>query len=270
MQQLSLESCLPTVEEAVRCVVRRHRLSASEADELRSEVHLRFVEHDVLGAFEHRARLLTYLITVVTRILLDLRNKAWQKWRPSVEAKRLGVVALRLEELLVRDGHDFAHACEVLRTNHGVSHSDQELAVLRDRLPQRTRRRCVGEEVVESLPAPSGADTMLLESEQQQVATRLSAGLERALTDLPAEDRLILKMRFYDGVRVADIARLLALDQKGLYRRIDRLFGQLRGVLAAAGFSQEEVDGVLGQSSVEIAPVFESIAPERAHGPAAR
>jgi RNA polymerase sigma factor (sigma-70 family) len=270
VQELSLEGCLPTVEAAVRYVVRRHRLAASDADDLRAEVHVRLLERNVLGAFQHRSELLTYLITTVQRTLFDLRNKSWQKWRPSIEAKRRGPIALLLEQLTVRDGYEFAEACQVLRTNHGVTESEEELAALRDSLPLRTRRRCVGEEAVESLAAPATADTFVLETEQQLLATRLGAALEDALMALPPEDRLVLKMRFYDGVRVSDIARLLVVDQKGLYRRMERLLGQLRSTLAAAGFSEAELAGVLGDSSTEIGPVFDSVVAQRTPGPVRR
>jgi RNA polymerase sigma factor (sigma-70 family) len=255
---LTLEACLPTIEEAVRYVARRYRLDSTEAADLRSEVHLRLLERDGLATFQHRCSLRTYLVTTVHNALLDLRNKAWQKWRPSMEARRLGPVALRLEELLVRDGYEFAQASEVLRTNHGVSESDSALAALRERLPARSRRRWVGEEAIETLPGRAAADMVVLETEQRYEATRLGGALEQALAGLEAEDRLVLKMRFYDGLKVSEIARLLGLDQKGLYRRLERLLGQLRATLTAAGFADSELVEALGESPVEIPPVFET------------
>ena len=46
--------------------------------------------------------------------------------------------------------------------------------------------------------------------------------------ELEPESRLILKMHFEDRLTVAAIARTLGLDQKPLYRRIDRCLGSLR------------------------------------------
>jgi DNA-directed RNA polymerase specialized sigma24 family protein len=51
-------------------------------------------------------------------------------------------------------------------------------------------------------------------------------------------------MRFWHGQRVPDIARTLHLDQKKLYKRLDKLFQVLRRELEKAGFSQ--ADGLLG------------------------
>jgi hypothetical protein len=42
-------------------------------------------------------------------------------------------------------------------------------------------------------------------------------------------------MRYTDGHRVQDIAKLLDLEPKPLYRRIERLLGGLRGALESRG-----------------------------------
>ena len=63
----------------MRRVARRHRLPDHEADDLRSAVHLKFIENDyeVLRRFEGRSTLATYLTSIVTRQLLDNRNAEW-------------------------------------------------------------------------------------------------------------------------------------------------------------------------------------------------
>src|SRR5262245_53065724 len=63
--QLSLDSCLPIVEAALKYVTKRYRLAAAEAEELRGQVHLLLVERNVLGAFRGRSSLRTYLTTIV-------------------------------------------------------------------------------------------------------------------------------------------------------------------------------------------------------------
>jgi RNA polymerase sigma factor (sigma-70 family) len=253
---LSVEACLPAVEEALRYVARRYRLADTELDDLRSEVHVRLIERDGLAAFQQRSSLRTYLVTAVHHALLDLRDKRWQRWRPSVEAKRLGPLAIKLEELLVRDGYAFGEACHLLRTNCGVSESEAQLAALRDRLPSRIRRRLVGEEAVREIPASESADGIVMETEQRFEATRLGAALEQSLMALDSEDRLVLKMRFYDGLKVSEIARLLQRDQKALYRVIEGLLVRLRAALSARGFANSELMDVLGEAPIEFPPVF--------------
>jgi hypothetical protein len=53
-------------------------------------------------------------------------------------------------------------------------------------------------------------------------------------------------MRFDDGLPVADIARALHLDQKRLYRTIERLLADLRERLKGEGVSGDDLDWLDG------------------------
>jgi DNA-directed RNA polymerase specialized sigma subunit len=59
----------------------------------------------------------------------------------------------------------------------------------------------------------------------------------RARTALSPQEALILKMRFDDTMTVAAISRTLQLDQKRLYRTLDRILGRLRTAVQAEGIS---------------------------------
>ena len=54
------------------------------------------------------------------------------------------------------------------------------------------------------------------------------------------EDRLLLRLRFWQGLSVADIAALLKLEAKPLYRRYERLMRELREALEAQGLGPSE------------------------------
>lgn len=237
-------AALPVIDDITGQVCRRHRLSPSEADDFRSEVRLHFIDenYSVLRKFERRSSLPTYLTVVIQRVFLDYRNRLWGKWRPSAEARRLGPTAIEIERLVSRDGWSPAQAVETLRTNHGLV-VDEALQALCDRLTRRgAKRQFVSEEQaaeVESAEPPP--DTNVVRAEQGFYARRVRAALDRARLGLAAEERLILKMRFEDGVPVADIARALHLNQKRLYRTIERLLAQLGARLEADGISRSEV-----------------------------
>jgi RNA polymerase sigma factor (sigma-70 family) len=246
-------SSLPVIEDVTAQVCRRHRLAAAEADDFRSEVRLHFIErhYDVLRRFQGRSTLQTYLTVVIQRLFLDYRNRLWGKWRPSMEAKRLGPTAILLERLVSRDGWSFEQAAEMLRVNHGVV-VDETLSALYVKVSQRLPYRQLAPEseateIKSSSPAP---DTNVLRAEQDFLAKRVHTALDRARQALAPEERLILRMRFEDAVPVADIARALHLNQKRLYRTIERLLADLRKRLEADGVSGDEVKVLFAEGSL--------------------
>lgn len=236
---------LDLVEEVVESLRRRKHLSADETEDLRSRVHEKLLDDDyaILRKFEGRSNLGTYLTVVVHRVLLDWRTAEWGKWRPSAAAKRRGEAAILLERLTTRDGFTFDEACRILQDNHGVELGWQELEELAAELPARNPRpRGSGDdELFETLAAaaPSPHDE-LVEKEREQGRKRVATVLVRALDRLPPEDRLILEMRYRDDFKIVDIARALHLEQKPLYRRIERLVRGLRGSLEKAGIHGED------------------------------
>jgi RNA polymerase sigma factor for flagellar operon FliA len=235
-----LLSQLPLIERVIAATCARYRLSAADADDFSSHVKLRLVEDDysILRRFEGRSSLGTYLTIVIQRLVLDHRNKAWGKWRPSAEARRGGHVAVLLERLTVRDGHTFEEACEMLTSNHGVTAERAELERLAARFPVRVRRRFQSDDALAETPGADGApDETLARRDAQRTAAQVSELLRRLTANLEPQDRLILKMRFEDGRTVADIAATLRLEQKGLYRRLARLLAGLR-----EGFERQGVD----------------------------
>src|SRR5690349_23970768 len=115
-----LERHYPVVLTVLKRLARRHRLSRDEIDELHSRLHMRLVQDDyaALRQFEGRSGFSTYLTTVAERLRLDLQVSRWGKWRPSIEAERLGETAGMLERLISRDRLSFDEACEILQTSY--------------------------------------------------------------------------------------------------------------------------------------------------------
>jgi RNA polymerase sigma factor for flagellar operon FliA len=238
---------LSLIEQVISFVCRRNHVAGADAEDFASHVRLKLLENNysVLRKFQERSSLKTYLSITIQRLFLDYRNAAWGKWRPSTAARRLGPTAVLLEQLLVRDGHTFEQACEVLITNHRVNASRQELEDLYARLPIRTRRRIESDDVLVDWPLGLPPEDLVEDRDQQQAAHRLRVTLQRLLRDLGAQDRLILALRFEDGRSVAAISTLLGLEQKPLYRRLERLLTRLREGLEANGVDAAEVSDLL-------------------------
>jgi RNA polymerase sigma factor for flagellar operon FliA len=248
-------SQLDLIERVIAYTCARQRLAASDAEDFASYVKLKFVESDyaLLAKFEGRSSVRTFLTVVVQRMFLDYRISAWGKWRPSAAARRAGPVAVLLERLMIRDGYPFQQACEVLRTNHRVDANHAELERLAGRLPIRTRRHFEPDEALAEMPSRDrGLDDLAAERDRRVTADRLSDAVPTLMARMDVQDRLILTMRFEDGCTVAEIATILRLDQKPLYRRVDRLLKELRQGLEAEGIDCASVLEMLESPAVSI------------------
>ena len=242
-QQQFLDA-LPQIEAVVRHVARRYRLTMDECSELEGQVKLRLIEDEyrVFRKFEGRSSLRTYLVTVVSRLLLDERTRQWGKWRPSQEAQRLGPLAVTLERLIVREEMppDAAIATIVSRD---PSQSDTGLRAIVDRLPVRAvPRRVVSDSALTDVPSPAaGPEHLLLDDERRESMTVARAALQEATASLSSRERLLLTLRYEQGARVADIAKTLGVPQKPLYRQFEGLLERLREHLEARGLSADDI-----------------------------
>lgn len=257
-QQLFVDN-LGLIDQVVRSVSRRHRLSATELDDFRGLVHLKLVENDyaILRKFEGRSALSTFLTTVISRMFLDERIARWGKWRPSAAARRLGHVAMWLEQLMSRDGLSFDAAVETLRTNHHIQKTDAEFEKLRHWLSVRAPRHEASDDELDGIPTNDPpADHGLRGAERAQLALDVERALRKTLDSLHPQDQMILKMQFFDGFPVSLIARTLGLDQKPLYRHIKQLLQRLCVALKQEGLSPEEVLALLGGTDIDLDPVF--------------
>jgi RNA polymerase sigma factor for flagellar operon FliA len=267
---------LPLIEEVIRFACRRHQLSGADAEDFAASVKLRLVDADYAvlrrftGATGGGASLRAYLTVVIHRLLLDERIARWGKWRPSAEAKRRGLTALRLEELLYRDGLTTEAAYRRLIDEQRIPTTRAELEELRQTLPRRNKRRLVSDADLQDHPAPDSArpDAELQRREAEVARREALAQLRSALDQLQEEDRAILRLRFEQGLTVQQLAPLLALEAKPLYRRLERILLLLRrsleGGLAGRGFDPRDIVPSLGSVW------FESDEPEespRSRGP---
>jgi RNA polymerase sigma factor for flagellar operon FliA len=245
---------LQRIEAIVAFVCRRHRCSREDAEDFSSAAKLKLIEDDyaVFRQFEGKSRLGTYLAVVIERYFLDYRNHLWGKWRPCAEAIRLGETAIRLDELLSKHGHTFAEACEIIRSNPGEPVSIEELSRLAARMPRRVPRRIEREDALLQLPSREASpDQRLRDGELLARRSEVWSALQRALSTLPAEERLIVKMRIEDEFSIANIARALRLAPKPLYPRIKKILNDLKINLLREGIRPEEIPDILGLAERE-------------------
>lgn len=240
---------LRMIERIAAFVAHRHHLGPSEAEEFVQEARVRLIEDDyaVFRKFEGRSSISTYLTTVIGRLFNQWRVEQWGKWRPSAEAKRLGPKAITVEKLLTRDGFTWPEVQRMLTTGK-MPFTLPELQAIYARLPNRTPRPVeVPEEQVPDIVAVESDAYTRLEADDRhktlhEAMRKADAYIEKTLD---AEDRTILKMRFWDARTIPEIASVLSLDPKKLYKRLDRLFGVLRIELVNAGVQQSDIAALL-------------------------
>jgi RNA polymerase sigma factor for flagellar operon FliA len=249
-----LVSELGTIDRIIDFVAARRHLRASDAADFASHVKTKLVEDDyaILRKFQGRSSLRTYLTVVIQRMFVDYCVEKWGKWRPSAEARRAGEVGIVLEQLLWRDGYTFDQACEVIVTNYRMTTDRAGLERIAAALPARTKRHFEDEGALVDRAADRGADVLIERRDRTRLAKRVSATLKRLIHRMEPEDRLILALKHVDVRSIADIASMMNLDQKRLYRRHERLLRDLRDGLEAEGIVAEDALAIFDDPEVSL------------------
>jgi hypothetical protein len=124
--------------------------------------------------------------------------------------------------------------------DHGIEESRDQLYAMSQRFPVRVDRRTQDDKVLaQRADERSAADENVTRDGLRELAARAHGALDRALTALDTEDRLLIRLCFWERMSVADIARSLAVPQKPLYRRIESLLNRLRTTLEQDGVVDE-------------------------------
>ena len=256
-QRLLLDH-LDLIDRIARTTARRRHLSGVEEEDFGSFVRLKLVEDNyaILRKFQNRSSLWTVLAAGIERLSLDFCIERWGRWRPSAMAERLGPVAVALERLVTRDNHTLDEAMEIVRTEHGVGLSHRDLRALWDRLPVRNKTTEVGEEAAAAVPASEASDAGMDEAHKQQDLDRLGRALRAAFEGIAKQDRVIIALRFDEGLPVAQIARVTNCSVPTVHRRLDASLKQLKNGLLASGFQPRQVASLLGHPKLALSPLL--------------
>ena len=239
---------LAVIDRAIRQACWRGSLRREDAEDFASWVRLKLIEknYEVIRRHDSRASFAAFISVVVQRLLLDYRIAQWGKWHASAHAKRIGEPALTIEAMLVRDGRTLAEIVPLLQRRW----PDLTLAIVEQiaqNLPSRLpRARLVElEELGEGSAAAGSVERLAYEPDRAALAKTVATTVRNVMNDLNARDRLIFRLRFEAALSIAEIARTLRVDQKPLYRRIQRALQLLRKRLEASGVRARDADDLL-------------------------
>lgn len=243
------EANLGTIERVIAIVCHRARLYGADAEDFASEVRLSLIENDyeILGKYEGRSSLDTFLTVVIQRLLADARTRAKGRWHASTEAQRIGPIGVQLELLVRRDGRSLDEALPHIRAVD-PDITREALAVMLDRLPERVGRpRVVDlEPIGHAIAGGESADARAIDGDRQRASDVAGNTIRELLQALPSDDRLLIRLRFASDMTIADISRMMRLPQRPLYRRLESLLVRLRGALVDAGVDGSTVDELVG------------------------
>jgi len=120
-----------------------------------------------------------------------------------------------------------------------------ELTRLAAKIPPRQSATEVGLEKVDE--AAIGVETSAAVSDETAATIR---ALREVVQQLPPEERVITRMRFWDGISVADIARALGQEQKPLYRKLESIQARLKTWLEERGIDRERAVEILAGETI--------------------
>jgi RNA polymerase sigma factor (sigma-70 family) len=254
-QRIFLEN-LNIIDRVVQVVLRRHGARPADREDFASFVRLRLMEDEyrILRRFEQRSSLSTYLTIVVTRLFTDYCNQQRGRWRPSREAIRLGPEATLMDRLVTRDGRTLDEAIQILRVNHRISLTENELRALWSRLPPRQVPTFVGQEVAATIPSDESTEEDRLACGEE--ASAILDALRGALASLPDEERVILLLHVGRDVPLAHIGRLTGQSIPTVHRRVRRALEVCRTALSSAGVDRERLRRAAGTGSASMSALL--------------
>jgi RNA polymerase sigma factor (sigma-70 family) len=238
-----LEDNLSHVESAIRAICIRHSIYGDDAEEFASIIKLKLIEDDYkrLRDFRGNSSLKTYLYAIINRLFIDELRSRKGRWRPSADARRLGPVAGKLEELICRDNNTFDEACyTILSIPSFSSYSRDQLYEIYLKLPKKENRH-LAEADPECLSVLSSTDPHpdeVLHNKRMDSIERSIEGLIRIiLPSLNEEDRLILKMRFDNDLSIAMITEVIGQKRGYVEKRISQILAGFKEEILSSGIN---------------------------------
>jgi RNA polymerase sigma factor (sigma-70 family) len=232
------EAALPIIEDVIRFHCSRGRLASQEREDFHSWVICKLIEKDYsrVRKFEGRSSFRTFLSVTVGHLLLDYWGSKGGRRRSSSMARLFAPDGVWLERYL-QDGYAVFEAIQLVKANHHSPLSEDELHDIADQLRVQTQRpKPVPEPLLHPVPCEETCpDRLLEERADDERRRRLEKTLERALDQLPADERVVVRMRFEEGSRINEIAEAFHVPDKVFYRRFQRTLRRLRKALEGVG-----------------------------------
>lgn len=246
-----------TIEELIRLTCHKRGVIGADADIFATMVKVKLFENDCAVVERYRglrgAKFRTYIDAVIQNTFRDFCVQRLGKWHSSAAAVRRGPLALELERLVHRDQCPPDEAMARLQTAHpGVTR--EELVDILGELRERPRRQSTIslDATPIDLPAETCADELVVDRERHELSARAAQVIRRFLERLPDNERMMLQYYFESDMQIAQIARILGVPPKPLYRRRVHLLVELRKIMTDSGITERGIDDLIGHVSEDV------------------
>lgn len=193
---------------------------------------------------DHSARFSTWLVTVVRHLTIDWFRHRDGRRRLSTVAEGLPPLQRRIFEHVFLDQRSHVEAYELIRAREQPALSFREFlaelrstyrAVTAGRGGQMLRELGPVSDALETVPADPTGPSATDAAEQSQL-------VERALSALGPEDRLIVELYVLEELPAETVAKVLGLaNPKAVYNRAYRALAAVRSQLERAGVRREDL-----------------------------
>ncbi len=212
----------------------------------------------ILKNFNRKAKFTTYLTTIISRQFVDIIREKMGRSREKDRAKEFGDLGLRIYNNIFIDKNSIQEFYSMLKFENSII-TIGKIEEIVDRIKGKKKYDKKDIENFPDTPVKKGIidendEVLVIEknktpeyhimaSEHKQI---IDKNLNRVLSKLTAEEKLILKLRFYndrDNKKdiVNAIANLLNINKRAVSKRIDKILNKCKILLNENGIELNDL-----------------------------
>ena len=242
------ESNLSITDRIIKNYCSKHNIVRVEADECKSHVYEKIItdtDYQKIRKFKGESSYETYMNTVISRILID-RMRSGGRWKPSQKALKIGKEAVILEELVFKKKYSFEQAYNTLTTNHNISIERERAYEIITLLQRKHHKSASPRELELTDDVPDTKVTLPDEAAINKETSKMKDQLDYIVTDLrnllSNEERLLLRMRFEDNIKISEIARVLKKDRGYIDKKLKAILTKFKDDILSRNISIDDIN----------------------------
>ncbi|MBN2543763.1 sigma-70 family RNA polymerase sigma factor [bacterium] len=204
--------------------------------------------------FKFKCKLSTWLVAIVKNLIKDYYRKQFGRRSEPKAIENLDEFEKRVFFLYYNEGYfDSFQIFEILRIDfpdHNYKDVKKALDKLNDQLSDSLKERYIEnaqspaevsldavlveeeESTYSDDQVETNPESMLLEKEKNQLKDEKLRFLSCALNNLPRDEQVIIKLRFYNNLSAKEIAQKLNIeDYRKLYHKIQKIMEKLKFIM---------------------------------------